>query len=876
MSRNHRPLPPHLALVLAASLSSAPWLAAQSWEPATPFPATGTARVDAAGAFHQGSVYALGGAPYRYENDVPVGDPPDQGAADWLPGSASAWSLGKELNTEWGRMGLGVDALGRLVGYGPAKEGQHVSTLKAFWYDPVVGWETEPTLPNRLLNTTHFADVADDDGRLYAIGGGPGNAAAIAAAGFPNSTAVERFDALADAWSLLAPLPQARAGAAAAWDGHGGLLLFGGYDAAGQRTDTVWRYDVGANAWSLATLLPAGPAGDTRWSDQRAVLGADSKVWVIGGLNGTGAGTTSAGVLRLDPVTFTWTPGPSMATPRHAFALALDADGWIWALGGRNGGGGTLLVERIRPMSDCNGNGVPDETEPDGDADGLGDACDNCPDTPNADQADTDGDGVGNTCDNCPASSNPDQSDSDHDGTGDVCDATPVPEFDPVIEVTGPSGGNVLDLNNGGLACGDWFDAGTSAWRAFWWDGTLHDLGPGSAVAISDTGIVAVNTGNTAWTYDIVTGATETLLTFGGAFVRAHDVNSAGHVCGIAGMPVPGTPDHAFFWDGAAMVDLGVLNPPWSSIFYSLAYALNDADRATGESLVGTVADAWAKPFVNDGPGTAMTAVYDPGHGYVSGSGRDINEAGHSTGWMSNLDDTWGDAYRFDGTSITILGDVPGKWYAIPGAINASDAVVGWGFGEWIWYPCCGYLANYSNYRAFLDDGSGTRDLNTLIDGGAGWVLTQAQAINDAGQIAGQGFVNGHGAGFVLNPWGAPACQPSFGYGGPGDARLSLCGTGLGSGQSADLALQAATPGALAWLVAGFSGAPTPFKGGLLLPVPMALVVPLPVDALGAALIPGIPGGGGPFTFYLQAVSPDAAQAAGWEISNALRVTFGA
>jgi hypothetical protein len=36
------------------------------------------------------------------------------------------------------------------------------------------------------------------------------------------------------------------------------------------------------------------------------------------------------------------------------------------------------------------------------DGDGIGDACDNCPITPNADQTDTDGDGVGDACDLCP------------------------------------------------------------------------------------------------------------------------------------------------------------------------------------------------------------------------------------------------------------------------------------------------------------------------------------------------------------------------------------------------------------------------------------------------------------------------------------------
>lgn len=106
---------------------------------------------------------------------------------------------------------------------------------------------------------------------------------------------------------------------------------------------------------------------------------------------------------------------------------------------------------------------------PDADDDGVPDACDNCPDTSNAHQYNADGDGAGDACDPCPDyyrddedgdgvcgnvdncfAYNPDQADSDGDGIGDACDQCPDLAHPDNRDTDGDGLGNPCDPDDEG------------------------------------------------------------------------------------------------------------------------------------------------------------------------------------------------------------------------------------------------------------------------------------------------------------------------------------------------------------------------------------------------------------------------------------------
>jgi probable HAF family extracellular repeat protein len=92
----------------------------------------------------------------------------------------------------------------------------------------------------------------------------------------------------------------------------------------------------------------------------------------------------------------------------------------------------------------------------------------------------------------------------------------------------------------------------------------------------------------------------------------------------------------------------------------------------------------------------------------------------------------------------TDLGTLGGSLSGANG-INNYDWVVGWA-----------EATNGGGPRAFLHDGTQMIDLNNMLWNPGGWLLREGLAVNDAGQIAGEGALNGQLHAFFLQPMRRP------------------------------------------------------------------------------------------------------------------------
>src|SRR5438270_8398087 len=205
------------------------------------------------------------------------------------------------------------------------------------------------------------------DGRVYTIGGnGPENERdsnnehdlGVVEAYDPsrNTWACSRDDASSGcATHSLAPLPTPRHGFVVVAGADGRLYVIGGADLRGT-LPTVEAYDPGSNSWACSrddassgcathSLAPL-PTPRQRLA---AALGADGRLYVVGGYNPSGG--YLATVDAYAPATNTWSPRAALPTPRGFLAAARGGDGRLYAIGGYNGRQALRTVDAYSPCS---------------------------------------------------------------------------------------------------------------------------------------------------------------------------------------------------------------------------------------------------------------------------------------------------------------------------------------------------------------------------------------------------------------------------------------------------------------------------------------------------------------------------------------------
>jgi probable HAF family extracellular repeat protein len=256
----------------------------------------------------------------------------------------------------------------------------------------------------------------------------------------------------------------------------------------------------------------------------------------------------------------------------------------------------------------------------------------------------------------------------------------------------------------------------------------MHPKGFVQKVLLSTIAVgIAINSPAQTVTYTI----TDLGTLPGGTTSSARDINEAGQVVGFAENSAG--VDRAFLYSNCVRKDLGTL-PSGTT---SSASGINEAGQVVGDFITSEVGEGGFHVFLYS---NSTGAMQDLGNlGGFFGFSTDINDAGQVVGFA----DTLGidiRAFLYSNGAMKNLGTLPGGTTSSASGLNEAGQVVG-------------TADNSAGVdRAFLYSNGAMQDLNTLLPVGSGWVLHEAYAINNAGEIIGSGRHNDATRTFLLKP----------------------------------------------------------------------------------------------------------------------------
>jgi probable HAF family extracellular repeat protein len=235
----------------------------------------------------------------------------------------------------------------------------------------------------------------------------------------------------------------------------------------------------------------------------------------------------------------------------------------------------------------------------------------------------------------------------------------------------------------------------------------------------------------------------------GGAVSQGQGINLLGQVAGYARFANYNA--HGFLWTKKnGLKDLGAI-PPASN--FSVGQAINFFGEVAGYSDYGALlqehAVLWSKGKIIDLgtlPGGRISTAYG------------INDRGQITGFSDSGSNSPHAVLWEKGQAARDLGTLPGGYYSQGLAINFEGSVAGFSNatgGQWhgaLWTKSQSVQELPDLTGASSASANGMQDLNSLIDSNSGWQLTSANAINDLGQITGEGTINGQTHAFLLTP----------------------------------------------------------------------------------------------------------------------------